>query len=76
MHYAMPANSTMFVRVAKKAIKNDFVLRVSAANHNNFHHSKEFYVSDISADLEPEAVIQYVANLAIRYKFANFRFVV
>jgi len=76
MQYAMQPNSTMFVRVKKRAIKKDFVIRVSAANHNNFHHSKAFYVSELPKNTEPDAVIQYVANLAKRYNFANYQFVI
>ncbi len=76
MQYAMSANSTLFVRVAKKEIKKDFVIRISAAAYNNFHPSKAFYVSDLPVEIEPQQLLQYINNLVTRYNFANFQFVV
>lgn len=76
MQYAMPANSTMFVRIAKKTIKKDFVIRISVGHHNNFHHTKAFYVSELPVETEPAQLQQYVVNLAKRYNFANIQFVV
>ena len=76
MRYAMPANSTMFVRVKQKAIKKDYVIRIIASVQQSCKITNAFYISDLAPTTESEQIMQYIADLAKRYNFANFRIVV
>jgi hypothetical protein len=72
MQYNMPANSTMFVRVSKKAIKKDYVIQISMHNFENFKSNQALYLSTVCKKTTIAELQQYLLSLCKRYNYANY----
>jgi 5'(3')-deoxyribonucleotidase len=72
MQYKMPANSTMFVRVSKKAIKKDYVIQISMHNFENFKSNQALYLSTVCKKTTFAELQQYLLSLCKRYNYANY----
>ena len=75
MQYVTTANSTLFVRVNAKAIKNEYVLRIAVHNYPTFNSTKALYVSDVNNVTTLEQLHAYLLTLCKRYNYANFSIV-
>ena len=75
MQYVAAANSTLFVRVNAKQIKNEYVLRIAVQNYPTFHSTKALYVSDVVNITTIEQLHAYLLTLCKRYNYANFSIV-
>ena len=72
MQYNMPANSAMFVRVSKKAIKKDYVIQISMHNFEDFKSNQALYLSTVCKKTTFAELQQYLLTLCKRYNYANY----
>lgn len=75
MQFNSKPNSVLFVRVSKKAIQRDTVIRVAAQCFPEFTNTKAMYVSDVSDQTTLAQLQFYCEELCRRFNFAEFRFV-